>query len=96
MGCFRDNADNSTMRLIDGTVPTLMDDYRTRENAKQKCYDAAKAQPGIVYVFGLQNGGQCYVADNWEEWRKYGELAFEDCGEDGEGGPLANAVYSTK
>ena len=70
--------------MLDGT------DYHSREDAIQKCYQAAKSLG--YHVFAVQHGGQCASSATAKStYNKYG--ASTACMPDGKGGPWANDVY---
>ena len=92
IGCFKDTA-NRAIPTLEGQDSILDGPYQARRDAKEKCYQAATKRG--FKVFALQNGGWCASsADAEETFDKYGES--NACGNDGEGGPWANQVYSIK
>ncbi|XP_068673732.1 uncharacterized protein [Montipora foliosa] len=89
IGCFRDQEDRAIPSLEEQD-PTLNGSYPDRQNATEKCYQAAKTRN--FSVFAVQNGGWCASsATAYNTFDKYGTST--DCGSDGEGGPWANQVY---
>jgi len=97
VGCFKDSipraldslegSENEKVRLI------LVDYYTRRTDAITKCNNAATA---LGYkIFAVQDGGQCFSSSEAAvRYDKYGSSS--DCGSDGKGGPMANAVYKIK
>jgi len=92
VGCFKD----SGIGGVDGyhnnfPSATLLDnDYKTRQQAIQKCAVFAKLKG--YKMFGIQDGGMCVTsASAHKTYNKYGES--KDCKSDGKGGPWANQVY---
>ena len=71
------------LHLLDGR-------YENRENAINKCYEAALF---FGYdVFAVQNGGWCgSSATAKQAYQYYGKSS--KCKQDGKGGPWANEVY---
>ena len=70
--------------MLDGT------NYHSREDAIQKCYQAAKSLG--YHVFAVQDGGWCASsATAKSNYKKYGVSTA--CNADGKGGPWANDVY---
>ena len=90
IGCFQDGPDRAIPSL-EGQDPKLDgSSYIERQNAIEKCYQAAKTRN--FSVFAVQNGGWCASnATAYKTFDKYGRSAT--CGSDGEGGPFANQVY---
>ena len=89
LGCWRDTS-NRAIPTLEGIASNLDGKYWTRQNALEKCYQAAK-QRGHE-VFAVQNGGWCAsspIALN--TYKKYGTT--NTCKPDGEGGPWGNQVY---
>ena len=89
LGCWKDRGARAIPPL-DGTYPTLKDNYYLRSNAYQKCLDAAN-DLGFK-VFALQHSGWCASGPTAEAtYQKYGPST--GCGTNGEGGVWANQVY---
>ena len=89
LGCWTDTRDRAIQPLED-KYPTLLNGYRCRANAYEKCF---KVTMNLGYqVFALQNGGWCASAPDAENtYQKYGGSSA--CRVDGEGGEWANQVY---
>ncbi|XP_078594587.1 uncharacterized protein LOC144872390 isoform X2 [Branchiostoma floridae x Branchiostoma japonicum] len=89
LGCWRDRRVRA-MTMLEGTDPRLDDNFWTRINPIEKCYQVARSR-GFP-VFAVQAGGQCFgSADGLNTYNKYGPSPA--CQEDGEGGHWANEVY---
>ena len=91
LGCWKDQTPWKGQRVIpqlEGSDPRISDNYETRENAIDKCFQVAK-EKGMV-IFALQDGGWCAGATVKDAYRTYG--AADDC-KDGRGGASANSVY---
>ena len=96
VGCFKDSKARA-IESVDGkyhrSFPSgslLYYDYKTRQQAIQKCAVFAKLKGHKM--FGIQDGGMCVTsATAHETYNKYGES--QDCKSDGKGGLLANQVY---
>lgn len=92
LGCWKDLIPRA-IPSIEGKSSFLDGHYKSRTNAKEKCFKAALA---LGYrLFAIQDGGQCfssYTANN--TYTHYGTSAA--CSGDGEGGPLANNVYEIR
>ena len=90
IGCYKDAA-NRAIQTLEGTDTTLDGSYHSRTNPIAKC--AVAAMRAGYTTFALQDGGQCFgSATAPQTFNKYGES--DACMADGEGGPLANQVYS--
>ena len=95
-GCFKDSSARA-IESVDGKYhfdfpsgSLLYYDYKTRQQAIQKCAVFAKLKG--YKMFGIQDGGMCVTsASAHETYNKYGES--QDCKSDGKGGPWANQVY---
>lgn len=89
IGCFRDQGSRSIPTLE--KQDTILDGgYQQRENAVEKCYQAAKKRN--FSVFALQHGGWCASsATAYLTFDAYGHST--ECKTDGEGGGWANQVY---
>ena len=89
LGCWKDNS-NRAIPTLEGVSSLLDGAYSSREDAIQKCYQAAKS---LGYdVFALQNGGHCASSATAKStYRKYG--ASSACMRNGKGGFGANQVY---
>ena len=59
-GCWVDVCCGSHRAIpdLEGTDPILDGDYKTREDAVNKCYQVAEKRG--FQVFAVQNGGQCF------------------------------------
>ncbi|XP_019614540.1 PREDICTED: uncharacterized protein LOC109462428 isoform X1 [Branchiostoma belcheri] len=89
LGCWRDTG-NRAIPTLEGSDSRLDGSYQNRQNAIEKCYQAAKER-GFTY-FAVQNGGWCASsAIAGETYQKFGRSTT--CGADGEGGPWGNQVY---
>ncbi|XP_029180470.2 uncharacterized protein LOC114948063 [Acropora millepora] len=89
IGCFRDIHSRAIPKL-EGKDAILDGHYRARQNAVEKCYQAAKKRN--FSVFAVQHGGWCASsATAYLTFDTYG--SFTACKPDGEGGPWANQVY---
>lgn len=96
VGCFND-LNERAIESVDGkyhlnfpSPPLLKNDYKTRQQAIQKCAVFAMLQG--YKMFGLQDGGMCVTSPTAHRtYNKYGES--QDCKNDGKGGFLANQVY---
>jgi len=95
VGCFKDSSERA-IESVEGfhryfpSVSLLFYDYKTRQQAIQKCAVFAKLKG--YKMFGIQDGGFCVTsASAHETYNKYGES--KDCKSDGKGGPWANQVY---
>ena len=93
LGCWKDKSIRAIGTLegsssfLDGT------NYHSREDAIQKCYQAAKSLG--YHVFAVQDGGWCASSATAKStYKKYG--ASTACNADGKGGPWANDVYEIK
>ena len=87
LGCWRDKRARAIPQL-EGSDPSLRDNYMRRSDAINKCYRVARAR-GFV-LFAVQNGGWCAGADNFNGYQIYGQ--YDKC-RNGKGGPWANDVY---
>jgi hypothetical protein len=87
IGCWGDKAERS-MAVLEGSDPSISDDYTKREDPIVKCYNYAKSK-GYKY-FGVQDGGYCQGSNNLVEAQKYGSSTV--CS-NGKGGPWANDIY---
>ena len=89
IGCFRDKHSRAIPKL-EGKDAILDGHYRGRQNAVEKCYQAAKKRN--FSVFAVQDGGWCASsATAYLTFDTHG--SFTACKPDGEGGPWANQVY---
>jgi len=95
VGCFIDSYDRA-IESVEGyhryfpSASLLYKDYRTRQQAIQKCAVFAKLKG--YKMFGIQDGGLCVTsASAHKTYNKYGES--KGCKSDGKGGPWANQVY---
>ena len=95
VGCFKDS-NYRAIESVEGfhryfpSASLLFYDYKTRQQAIQKCAVFAKLKG--YKMFGIQDGGMCVTsARAHKTYNKYGES--EDCKSDGKGGPWANQVY---
>ena len=92
LGCFKDSIPRAIDSLEGNSKVTsiLIGHYKTRIDAIEKCYLAAKQ---LWYnVFALQDGGQCFSsAIAMFTHDRYGTSS--DCAIDKKGGPMANDVY---
>ena len=96
-GCFKDDSSERAIESVDGkyhpdfpSSSLLVNDYKTRTKAVQKCAVFAKLQG--YKTFGIQDGGMCVTsASAHKTYNKYGES--RDCKSDGKGGLWANQVY---
>jgi len=89
LGCWGDSYSRA-IGTLEGKHELLDGNYKDRENALEKCGQAAES---LGYtVFAVQNGGYCSAAADAEStYKKYGESS--GCEDDGEGGGWANHVY---
>ena len=76
LGCWNDRGDRALSR------------YHGYNNTVETCYQLAKTNGSTV--FGLQNGGECWVNQQGDDYKKYGE-APGTC--QALGGPWVNHVY---
>ena len=92
LGCWKDTS-NRAIPTIESKNSLLDGSYQSRDDAIQKCFEAAKS---FGYdVFGVQNGGWCASSATAEStYKKHGQSTA--CLSDGKGGPLANEVYEIK
>ncbi|XP_078614388.1 uncharacterized protein LOC144883667 [Branchiostoma floridae x Branchiostoma japonicum] len=90
LGCWADTSDRA-IPMLEGTDARLDgDNYQSRENPIEKCYQVALSR-GFP-MFAVQNGGQCFgSADGLNTYDRYGPSTT--CASDGEGGPRGNEVY---
>ncbi|XP_078364951.1 uncharacterized protein LOC144649338 [Oculina patagonica] len=96
VGCYKDSNERA-IESVDGRsnfdfpAPYLLrSDYKTRNQAIQKCALFAKLQG--YKMFAVQDGGQCRTSSTAHlTYNKYSES--QDCKSDGKGGPWANQVY---
>ncbi|XP_078664596.1 uncharacterized protein LOC144907424 [Branchiostoma floridae x Branchiostoma belcheri] len=89
LGCWRD-PDGLAILSLEGHDGVLLDDYKTRADAVEKCYQAARRNG--YRVFGLQDGGLCGFSDVAHlTYQTYGRSSV--CQVDGEGGVGAKEVY---
>ncbi|XP_019616699.1 PREDICTED: uncharacterized protein LOC109464206 [Branchiostoma belcheri] len=91
LGCWKDHSSRAipTLEGLDSGLGD-MHNYKTRSNAVEKCYQAAKSRS--FTVFAVQYGGQCFgSADGHNTYCKYGRSTA--CQADGKGGTWANEVY---
>ena len=97
VGCFKDRANGRAIKKVDGKYypdfpggSLLIDDYKKRQQAIQKCAVFAKLKG--YKMFGIQDGGMCVTsATAHETYNTYAES--QDCKSDGKGGLWANQVY---
>jgi len=96
VGCFKDSSERA-IESVDGKnhhnflSPSLLsNDYKTRQQAIQKCAVFAMLQR--YKMFGIQDGGMCVTSSTPQiTYKIYGES--QECKSDGKGGPWANQVY---
>ncbi len=96
VGCYKDSNERA-IESVDGIYQyrfpdpyLLYYDYKTRNQAIQKCALFAKLQG--YKMFAVQDGGQCLTSPTAHEtFNKYGES--QDCKSDGKGGFWASQVY---
>ena len=89
IGCFQDHSSRA-IPTLEGQDSILDGSYTARQDAIQKCYQAAKKRG--FHVFALQAGGWCAAsATAPNTFDKYGKSTA--CQSDGEGGGWANQVY---
>ncbi|XP_019624950.1 PREDICTED: matrilin-2-like [Branchiostoma belcheri] len=89
LGCWTDS-NNRAIPPLEGLDPRLQDPYRLRENAIEKCYQAARDRG--YDVFAVQDGGWCASSSAAREaYRQYGPS--HRCANNGKGGDWANHVY---
>ena len=90
VGCYKDDS-NRAITIVEGTDPILDGSYHSRKNPIAKC--AATALRKGYTMFAVQDGGHCQTsATAAQTFDKYG--VSDACRADGEGGPMANHVYS--
>ena len=89
LGCWKDYSSRA-ISTLEGSSSLLDGAYSRREDAIQKCYQAAKL---LGYgVFAVQAGGWCASSATAKStYEKYG--ASTACRPDGKGGGWANHVY---
>ena len=89
LGCWADKWDRA-IPTIEGKNSLLDGSYQSRDDAIQKCFEAAKS---FGYdVFGVQNSGWCTSSATAKStYKKHGQSTA--CLSDGKGGPAANDVY---
>ena len=92
LGCWKDLIPRAIPSL-EGKSTYLDSHYRSRTNAKAKCFNAAIS---LGYaVFAIQDGGQCFGSETANNtYTHYGRST--GCSGDGKGGPLANDVYAIR
>ena len=88
IGCWGDTG-NRAITPLDGSDPSLTDNYQARTDAINKCYNVAKAK-GLKY-FGVQDGGWCAGTNDLQGAKRYGPS--KACRAGGKGGGWANDVY---
>ena len=90
LGCWADERNDRAIPTIEGKNSLLDGSYQSRDDAIQKCFEAAKS---FGYdVFAVQNGGWCASSATAKStYKKHGQSAA--CLLDGKGGHAANAVY---
>ncbi|XP_066300147.1 uncharacterized protein [Branchiostoma lanceolatum] len=89
LGCWRDTSDRA-IPTLEGTDPSLNENYWERLNPIDKCYLVALSH-GFP-MFAVQDSGECFgSADGLNTYQKYGPSMA--CAADGEGGDWANDVY---
>merc|ERR1712055_344839 len=89
LGCWGDSVFRA-IETLEGKHELLNDSYSDRENALEKCGQAAESNG--FNVFAVQNGGYCSsAADAEQTYKKHG--VSTGCEKDGEGGGWANHVY---
>ena len=94
LGCWKDEKRDGNPRALksaEGGSNFLDGHYLNRENAITKCFKTAKSWGHKI--FALQDGGQCFTEEPGfvHNYKAYGPSP--NCADDGEGGPMANAVY---
>ena len=87
VGCWKDSGDRA-LTPLDGSDAQLTDNYQSRQDAINKCYEAAKAR-GMT-TFAVQDGGWCSASADPTAYKKYGPAT--NCS-GGKGGGWANDVY---
>ena len=91
LGCWKISLSNLTIPSVEGSYPTLTDNYQGRTGAVRKCADVASIR-GYV-VFALYDYGMCLTGPNAvRTFSQYG--ASSDCGYRGKGGTTGVSVYS--
>ena len=105
LGCWKDAKDVGHPRALksaEGGSNFLDGHYLYRENPITKCFKTAKSWGHKI--FALQDGGECFTdepglsldVDNpWVGNHEYYGNS-PNWSQDGEGGPMANAVYEIK
>ncbi|XP_070550915.1 uncharacterized protein [Ptychodera flava] len=89
LGCWTDTSARA-IPTLEGEDDRLDGSYTAREDAINKCKEAAKSRG--FSVFAIQAGGWCASsADAEDTYQMYGEA--DNCAGDGEGGGWANQVY---
>ncbi|CAH1232590.1 Hypp470 [Branchiostoma lanceolatum] len=89
LGCWKDTS-NRAIPTLEGTDPSLNENYWERLNPIDKCYLVALSH-GFP-MFAVQDSGECFgSADGLNTYQKYGPSMA--CAADGEGGDWANDVY---
>ena len=90
IGCFSDGQPNPAIATLEGQDSILDGDYKTRQNAIYKCYQATKKRE--FRVFAVQDGGMCSASGTaYQTFQQYG--GSNACKADGKGGLGANQVY---
>ena len=88
LGCWQDDL-NRAVPMMEGTDPRIELNYQHRNNAVNKCFQVARQRHMVV--FAIQNGGQCFAAEDRNGFQKYG--ASKKCKGSSKGGHLTNNVY---
>ena len=89
IGCFKDGL-LPAIATLEGQDSILDGDYKTRQDAIDKCSQATKKRD--FHVFAVQDGGMCSAsATAHQTFYQYG--GSNACGADGRGGLGANQVY---
>lgn len=90
VGCYKDTSSHA-IQPLEGEDIVLDEPYSCRTNPIAKC--AVAAIRAGYSMFAVQDGGWCAAcATAPQEYDKYGKSTA--CKADGEGGPMANQVYS--
>ena len=93
IGCFSDNQPNPVITTLEGQDSILDGDFKTRQDAIDKCSRATNNRG--FHVFAVQDGGMCSAsATAYQTFDQYGRS--DACEADGKGGLQANQVYYIK
>ena len=90
IGCFSDNQSAPAIATLEHQDSILDGDYKTRQDAIDKCYKATKKRE--FHVFAVQDGGMCSASGTAHQtFHQHGRS--NTCEAGGKGGLGANQVY---